>query len=35
LVDLKAGEVSVEGNASEVWVRKAIEGAGYDVRAAA
>jgi copper chaperone len=35
LVDLKAGEVSVEGNADEVWVRKAIEGAGYDVRAAA
>ena len=35
LVDLKAGEVSVEGNAGEVWVWKAIEGAGYDVRAAA
>ncbi|HEV7368306.1 heavy-metal-associated domain-containing protein [Arenibaculum sp.] len=35
LVDLKAGEVSVEGDAEETAVRRAIEDAGYDVRGAA
>lgn len=35
LVDLKAGEVSVEGDADETAVRRAIEDAGYDVRDAA
>lgn len=32
LVDLKAGEVVVEGNADEGAVRQAITDAGYDVR---
>lgn len=32
LVDLKAGEVTVEGNADEAAVRHAIKDAGYDVR---
>jgi copper chaperone len=32
LVDLAAGEVSVEGAADEGAVRQAIEDAGYDVR---
>jgi copper chaperone len=35
VVDLKAGEVAVEGNADEATVRRAIEDAGYDVRDAA
>lgn len=35
LVDLKAGEVSVEGGADEAAVRRAIEEAGYDVRGGA
>lgn len=35
LVDLKAGEVTVEGNADENAIRQAIEDAGYDVRDAA
>ena len=34
-VDLEAGEVSVEGNADERSVRKAIEEAGYEVRGTA
>ncbi|CAO3414133.1 heavy-metal-associated domain-containing protein [Azospirillum doebereinerae] len=34
-VDLTAGEVSIEGNADESVIRKPIEDAGYDVRAAA
>ncbi len=33
-VDLMAGEVSIDGNADESVIRKAIEGVGYDVRAA-
>jgi copper chaperone len=32
VVDLKAGEVAVEGNADEEAVRQAITDAGYDVR---
>jgi copper chaperone len=32
VVDLKAGEVAVEGSADEGTVRQAIEDAGYDVR---
>ena len=35
LVDLKAGEVTIEGSADERAVRQAIEDAGYDVRDAA
>ena len=35
LVDLKAGEVTIEGSADERAVRQAIEDAGYDVRNAA
>jgi copper chaperone len=35
VVDLKAGEVAVEGNADEGTVRQAIADAGYDVRDAA
>lgn len=35
VVDLKAGEVTVQGDADEGVVRQAIEGAGYDVRNAA
>jgi copper chaperone len=35
VVDLKAGEVAVEGNADEGAVRQAIADAGYDVRDAA
>jgi copper chaperone len=35
VVDLKAGEVAVEGNADEGAVRQAITDAGYDVRDAA
>jgi copper chaperone len=35
LVDLKAGEVTVEGEAGEPAVRKAIEEAGYSVTGAA
>lgn len=35
LVDLKAGEVTVEGSADERTVRQAIEKAGYDVHDAA
>ncbi|WP_207460694.1 cation transporter [Azospirillum sp. SYSU D00513] len=35
LVDLTAGEVTVEGSAEESAVRKAIEDAGYDVKDAA
>ena len=31
LVDLKAGEVKVEGRAEEPAIRKAIEEAGYSV----
>lgn len=32
LVDLAAGEVSVEGKAEETAVRRAIEEAGYEVQ---
>lgn len=32
LVDLKAGEVTVEGGTDSAAVRRAIEDAGYDVR---
>ena len=35
VVDLKTGEVAVEGNADERAVRQAIVDAGYDVRDAA
>lgn len=35
LVDLKTGEVTVEGSAEEGAIRKAIENAGYEVRDAA
>ena len=35
VVDLKTGEVAVEGNADEGAVRQAITDAGYDVRDAA
>ena len=35
LVDLAAGEVTVEGAADEDAVRRAIEEAGYEVRGAA
>jgi copper chaperone len=35
VVDLKAGDVTVEGSADEGAVRQAIEDAGYDVRDAA
>jgi len=35
LVDLKTGEVVVEGNAEPDAIRKAIEEAGYEVRDAA
>ncbi|MBP2231985.1 copper chaperone [Azospirillum agricola] len=35
LVDLKAGAVSVEGNADMAAVRKAIEDAGYEVEGTA
>lgn len=35
VVDLKAGEVTVQGDADEGAVRQAIEDAGYDVRNAA
>lgn len=35
LVDLKTGDVTVEGNADEAAVRRAIERAGYDVQGAA
>ncbi|MBP2297753.1 heavy-metal-associated domain-containing protein [Azospirillum picis] len=31
LVDLNAGEVSVEGKADEATIRQAIEDAGYEV----
>ncbi len=31
LVDLKAGEVSIEGAAEESAIRQAIEDAGYEV----
>lgn len=34
LVDLKAGEVTVEGAADERAVRQAIEDAGFEVRGA-
>ncbi|SMF91135.1 Heavy-metal-associated domain-containing protein [Azospirillum oryzae] len=32
LVDLKAGQVSVEGKADESVIRQAIEDAGYEVQ---
>ncbi|ALG73979.1 heavy metal transporter [Azospirillum thiophilum] len=32
LVDLKAGEVSIEGTAEEAAIRQAIEDAGYEVQ---
>jgi copper chaperone len=32
LVDLKAGQVAVEGNADESAIRQAIEDAGYEVQ---
>lgn len=32
LVDLKTGEVSIEGNADESIIRQAIEDAGYEVQ---
>lgn len=32
LVDLKGGQVTVEGNAEESTVRQAIEDAGYEVQ---
>ena len=35
LVDLKTGEVTVQGNADEGAVRQAIEDAGYDIGNAA
>jgi copper chaperone len=35
VVDLKAGEVAVEGSADVGAIRRAIEDAGYDVRDAA
>jgi copper chaperone len=35
VVDLKAGEVSVEGKADERSVRQAIEDAGYTIQGAA
>lgn len=35
VVDLKAGEVTVQGDADEGAVRQVIEDAGYDVRNAA
>ncbi|GEO42781.1 mercuric reductase [Skermanella aerolata] len=35
LVDLKAGEVTIEGSADQGAIRQAIEDAGYDVRDAA
>jgi copper chaperone len=35
LVDLAAGEVTVNGAADEAAVRRAIEDAGYDVRSSA
>jgi copper chaperone len=31
LVDLAAGEVSVDGDADEEAIRRAVEAAGYDV----
>jgi copper chaperone len=34
LVDLKAGEVSVEGAADEAAIRRAIEEEGYEVKGA-
>ncbi|UEM21371.1 heavy-metal-associated domain-containing protein [Skermanella mucosa] len=35
LVDLKAGEIIVEGNPDEQAVRQAIENAGFSVKVAA
>jgi copper chaperone len=35
VVDLDAGEISVEGKADERSVRQAIQNAGYDVRGTA
>lgn len=35
LVDLKAGQVAVEGNAEETAIRQAIEDAGYEVQSRA
>lgn len=32
LVDLKAGEVTIEGGAEESAIRQAIEDAGYEVQ---
>ena len=32
LVDLKEGQVTVEGNAEESTIRQAIEDAGYEVQ---
>lgn len=32
LVDLKAGEVTIEGGAEESVIRQAIEDAGYEVQ---
>lgn len=32
LVDLKVGQVAVEGNADESVIRQAIEDAGYEVQ---
>ncbi|HYF84873.1 heavy-metal-associated domain-containing protein [Azospirillum sp.] len=32
LVDLKEGQVTVEGNAEEATIRQAIEDAGYEVQ---
>jgi len=32
LVDLKAGEVTIEGTAEESAIRQAIEDAGYEVQ---
>lgn len=32
LVDLDRGTVTVEGDADDVAIRRAIEGAGYEVR---
>lgn len=35
LVDLKKGELTIEGEADDKAVRRAVEGAGYQVQGAA